>query len=615
LAVDNGDAARLRVLRGRSATVVPFAFNPSPASPAAMRLSLTLARGILPLLAVAATLLAGDRARAQAEPHYWRQRIFFVPYQPNLQDPRAGKAEKIQLLVRDQAGQWAVLQEAEPQVRGFSYHAANDGEYAFALRLVDRRGEFWPEVITQPLLRIQVDTQPPSLQLVASLDSTGQVVIRYEARDLKLKPETLRLEAQAEGGAWERVALGPPEVSRTDQLTGQAAWRPPVVGRSTRFRASIDDAAGNSQTAAADGSLIGPVLDPSAGPQLAPPGIGLGGAESQASRPFNSAASTPLEWPSNDTLASSGPPSPNASVVGGASDPFAAPRNDAAGRTSAQFAADVAAPSLLGPDAGNNAAAAPVAGNEAWSTRAASVPTVSGTGASAGASAAGPEAMPWVNSTTFDVDYDIQTVGPWGVSKVELWGTRDGGREWISLGVDNDNRSPMRVNVPGEGVYGFRIVVDGGNGAAAPPPRAGDQPELSVGVDLAGPRAALSGAEVGRGPLVGHLVIRWEAADDRLAARPTGLFYSATAEGPWMTIATDLDNSGEYAWRLGREAPPRVFLRLEVRDIAGNVAVQQTEAAVELNLPLPTGRLRNVRPVQAEPGRYRTAAGARQPDR
>jgi hypothetical protein len=122
-------------------------------------------------------------------------------------------------------------------------------------------------------------------------------------------------------------------------------------------------------------------------------------------------------------------------------------------------------------------------------------------------------------------------------------------------------------------------------------------------------------AEVGRDALVGLLIIRWSAADDRLAPRPTGLFYSAAAEGPWMTIATDLDNSGEYAWRLGREAPPRVFLRLEVRDIAGNVSVQQTEAAVELNLPLPTGRLRNVRPVQAEPGRYRTAAGARTPDR
>ena len=109
------------------------------------------------------------------------------------------------------------------------------------------------------------------------------------------------------------------------------------------------------------------------------------------------------------------------------------------------------------------------------------------------------------------------------------------------------------------------------------------------------------------------MIIRWAAADENLAARPVGLFYSTTAEGPWTTIATDLDNAGEYVWRLGRETPPRVVLRLEVRDLAGNVEVRQTPAAVDLNLPRPTGRLRNVRPVEGDPERYRTASGARPP--
>ena len=98
-------------------------------------------------------------------------------------------------------------------------------------------------------------------------------------------------------------------------------------------------------------------------------------------------------------------------------------------------------------------------------------------------------ATPWVNSLTFDLDYDIQTVGPWGVAKVELWGTKDGGRQWQSLGVDQDNRSPMRVSVPAAGVFGFRIVIDGGNGVAAPTPQPGEAPELVVGVDLSPPRA------------------------------------------------------------------------------------------------------------------------------
>lgn len=594
-----------------------------------------IARGYVALLLapLAATSLARladaqGQAPGRVEPHYWRQQVFFVPYQPNLQDPRAGKIDKVQLLLsRDGGQQWAVLQEAEPHVRGFSYHAAADGEYAFALRMADKRGNYWPEQIPQPLLRVVVDTQAPTLDLKASLDNTGQIVIRYEARDGRLKPETLRLEAQSDGSSWQRLALGPPEVSQVDRLLGQLTWRPPRAGRGVKIRATIDDAAGNPGTATAEASLVGPVLDPGAGPQLAPPIFSGPPPDLQAAR-SNEPTPAGLEWPSNNSLSSARASAPAPSGAA-AYDPFA-PRRDTesgspgpagGGRTAAQFAADVAAPSLLSPDRERGAAPAPV-GGEAWVSR--GVSALAGDGAShsatsafaqngtaEAAAAAADGGTRWVNSLTIDVDYDIQTAGPWGVSKVTLWGTRDGGRQWVSLGVDEDNRSPMRVTVPGEGMYGFRIVVDGGNGAAAPPPRAGEQPEMSVGVDLAPPRAELRGAALGDGALIGQLVIRWSAEDDRLAARPVGLFCSATAEGPWTTIATDLDNVGEYAWRLGRDVPPRVFLRLEVRDAAGNVAVQQTPTALDLNLPRPTGRLRSVRPIEAAPGRYRTAAGVR----
>ncbi len=544
--------------------------------------------------------LVGGVAAAQgvAEPHYWKQRQFFIPYQPNPQDPQAGKVDKVQLLLsRDGGLQWAVLQEAEPHVRGFSYHAATDGDYAFALRMADRRGKYWPEQIAQPLLRVVVDSAPPMLELSASLDATGQIVVRYEARDAKLKPETLRLEVQSDGGVWQRLGTGPPDVSQPDRLLGQLAWRPPTSGGRASFRASVDDAAGNSATTNAEASLISPVLDPATGPQLAPPsltGWSPSGQVAALAEPQRQA----LEWPVGgaiNSLASNRREAPSGGA--GATDPFAS-RVDGADR---------GAPSLLTPGASTPA---PPISNGGWVS---SAPAAVANGVAEPPDHVDP--TPWVNSLTFDVDYDIQTVGPWGVSKVELWGTRDGGNEWLSLGVDSDNRSPMRVTVPAQGVYGFRIAVDGGNGVTASKPQSGDRPEMSVGVDLAPPRAELRAAEPGQGSLTGHVIIRWSAEDEHLAARPAGLFSSASAEGPWTTIATDLDNTGEYVWRLGRDAPPRVFLRLEVRDAAGNVAVQQTREAVDLNLPRPTGRLRNVRPVQDEPERFRTAAGARSADR
>jgi hypothetical protein len=224
---------------------------------------------------------------------------------------------------------------------------------------------------------------------------------------------------------------------------------------------------------------------------------------------------------------------------------------------------------------------------------------------------AAPE-IRWVNSLTFDVDYDIEAVGPWGVSRIELWATRDGGAQWSKYGVDEDNRSPMRVSAPADGVYGFRLVVSGANGAAAPAPAAGEKPELTIGVDLQEPKCELQAAEIGQGNLADHLLIRWTAGDENLEARPVGLFYGTEPQGPWSTIATDIDNNGQYAWRLLRQVPEKLYLRLEVRDRAGNVAVCTSPAPVMLNLPQPTGRLRSVRPVQEQqdPSRFRTAAGA-----
>jgi hypothetical protein len=592
---------------------------------------------------------------AQAEPHFWKQRVFFIPYQPTLAEREAGKMEKIQLLVsRDGGQQWAVLQEAEPHVRGFSYHAAADGEYAFAIRMVDRRGKLYPEQIAQPLLRVVVDTQPPALQLSASLNPSGQIDLRYEGRDTRLKPQSLRIEAQGENGQWQHIAAGPPDVNQPDRLLGQAAWRPPTTRAALKFRVAIDDAAGNQGTAVAEASLAGPVSSPSFGPSLGPSLAAPAGADGpsligpsddlQATTPTATSASprTPtlsgrssLEWPTNNSLVAdthrtggATPPFQNVYTSGAASGAAAPPAASAPG---AQFNANdpIAAPSLLPATtplgsalSGAAGVAAPALNNEGWTgARTPSVPIASpgaatfGPPPSSANAATGASGTPWVNSLTFDLDYDIQTVGPWGVAKVELWGTKDGGRVWQSLGLDQDNRSPMRVTVPAQGVYGFRIVVDGGNGVAAPTPQAGEQPELIVGVDMSAPQAELRAPELGQGPLAGHVLVRWSVADSNLAPRPIGLFYSASAEGPWTTIATDLDNAGEYAWRLGRDAPPRVFLRLEARDEAGNVAIQQSPAAVDLNLPRPTGRLRNVRPVQSQnetdPDRYRTASGAR----
>jgi hypothetical protein len=203
----------------------------------------------------------------------------------------------------------------------------------------------------------------------------------------------------------------------------------------------------------------------------------------------------------------------------------------------------------------------------------------------------------WVNSRSFALEYKLEDVGQQGVTKVELWGTRDNGQTWRSFAVDDDNRSPLQVTVDDEGIYGFRIVVEAAGGPGGFTPRPGDRPELWIGVDLHRPQIELTGTEIGRGDLAGRLILRWEASDDNLEPRPIGLFYSSRPTGPWSTIATSLANTGQYAWQVERHVPPRIYLRVEARDLAGNLAAFQTNEPVTIDLPQAAGLPGSVEPL------------------
>jgi hypothetical protein len=210
----------------------------------------------------------------------------------------------------------------------------------------------------------------------------------------------------------------------------------------------------------------------------------------------------------------------------------------------------------------------------------------------------GPPSQPkLVGSRTFALEYDLDDAGRGGVSKVELWGTRDSGKTWTRYAQDDDNRSPLIVTVDDEGMYGFRILVQNAGVASVEPPRAGDAPELWVSVDLKRPVVELTAIERGQGNQADHLILRWRAADGNLESRPIAIFYSSRPAGPWSAIATNLENTGEYAWRVERYVPTRFYLRIEARDTAGNLAAFQTREPVEFSASNLAGRLRSAQPV------------------
>ncbi|HJQ81893.1 MAG TPA: hypothetical protein VJ828_18150 [Lacipirellulaceae bacterium] len=202
----------------------------------------------------------------------------------------------------------------------------------------------------------------------------------------------------------------------------------------------------------------------------------------------------------------------------------------------------------------------------------------------------------FVGSRTFALEYDLEYVGRSGISKVELWATRDDGQTWFRLAQDDDNRTPLMVTVDEQGVYGFRLVVQSADTPASPP-SSGDAPELWVAVDLERPIAELTAIEQGAGNMNDHLILRWRAEDNNLEPRPISLFYSSRPAGPWSAVATSLENTGQYAWRVERHVPGRFYLRLEARDTAGNLAAFQTRDAVEFAPHAASGRLRSAEPL------------------
>ncbi len=579
-------------------------------------------------------LLVGSMASAFAQamppqtasPIYWHERIFMIPYRVNPLSKVGNRLDKVELLLsRDGVTNWKSLQQAEPNVQGFRYYAPADGDYWFALRTLDRKGNQLQSGHMQPQLHILVDTQKPVLTMTGILGTgtldTGstlgirqegnrrvgnrrEIVLRYEATDANLRPSSLRVEYQTDSQAWSALMLGEPDVSQPDRLMGQV--RLPIADglKQIKFRASVADRAGLRTRETVEVTLDRFPDTPVEGPLLhAPNSVSdvFNSGRSPIVDPFDRQSALAVQnWPAERSRAAASPVLVETQASGAPTlkNPYLLAQNRGQRENQLQenWTPPLLSESLLSSQgASTSRAAAQVtdSGTQGWTGKLFTPPN---------ANRLADHATRMVNARTFDLEYDLDSVGPWGVARVELWGTHNHGQTWESYGLDPDNRSPMRVSVPVEGLYGFRILVDGANGISSQSPRPGDPPELNVNVDLQPPTAQLHLAEHGQGNLVDHLIIRWAASDSNLEPRPIALFYSAYPNGPWSTIASGLQNTSQYAWRLERHVPEQFYLRLEARDTAGNLTTSQSPMPVTLNRPQPTGRLRSVRPVASQSG-------------
>ncbi|MCS7045104.1 MAG: hypothetical protein NZO58_01980, partial [Gemmataceae bacterium] len=209
----------------------------------------------------------------------------------------------------------------------------------------------------------------------------------------------------------------------------------------------------------------------------------------------------------------------------------------------------------------------------------------------------------YVNHPEVMVEYELSRVGPSGVGSVDLWWTKNDGQTWELYAVDPESKSgSVRNGVhkrlvylqDGDGTYGFALVVKSRAGLGKAPPRPGDPPDIRIELDTSAPEAKLY--EPQPDPQKANtLLLKWTAVDNNLSPTPITLEWSARREGPWTPITpSPLPNTGRHSWTLPENLPVQVYLRLRVRDLAGNESVAVTQDPQLVDLSEPEGRLTNV---------------------
>jgi hypothetical protein len=476
---------------------------------------------------------------------------------------RRDEIREMQLFVSPDKGKtWSQIDKATPDKDGFTYFAQSDGEYWYHVVIVNQQGKREPENLYKapPIMKLVVDTKAPELKIMSAQRQGNDLVVSWSVSEENPDPPQLKLEYRAaDSNVWTPMTLNPTPVGTAKTPLNTSA---PLV-----VRLSFKDLANNAAVVEA----------PVAG-ALAVVGYSPGG-ELQKTAATQPALDLPP--PANEKSVIP-PPPPNSTGPGGLELPGLPPGARSVGQ----------------PGPGSAAKPAAIASTSDMS-QGSPVPAQQ---PAAAANRSLPQ-LQVVNEPEIEVEYEVSKVGPSGLGKVEVWITRDAGANWVRFAEDPEasqattaGKYKRTLMLPGEGVYGISLVVKSKAGMGKAAPRSGDIPEMLVEVDTTPPEAQLL-------PLMPDpqrrdtLILSWTAKDRNLGPAPITLEWAERPTGPWQPIATGLQNTGPFAWHLPPSLPSHVYLKLTVRDTAGNVAVAVTRDPQLVDLSEPEGRLIRVAPV------------------
>jgi hypothetical protein len=193
-------------------------------------------------------------------------------------------------------------------------------------------------------------------------------------------------------------------------------------------------------------------------------------------------------------------------------------------------------------------------------------------------------ALQYLRNRRLRLDYEVRGAGPSGVSVVELWYTRDG-KHWTRADT-LAHQPPYVVDFGEEGRFGVTLVARNSVGVGPNAPAPGHKPQAWVEIDQTKPDVIMS--EVKFNPATRVMRIAWSASDRNLDPRSVCLSYATEPDGPWSPIAQNVDNIGKYDWKVDMEEGQRVYIRVQVSDLAGNIGSAKTQEPVTVDMVKPS---------------------------
>lgn len=562
----------------------------------------------------AAVTLLGMTMGQPLGPDYYPMNSRTIKLPIEYKKDRKSIRQVLLYVARNGENTWYQEAFVTPDKDSFVYIAKDDGIYWFKMVIEDLKGNKDPADLTRdpPDLKMVVDTVAPQVRVTNAKRSGEEIIVEWSVEDKFPNDAETKVHFRATENPktyWQEVTL--PANSRT------GVKFPCGTSEAITVKITAVDVAGNRTEITKDYPAAGagqPSTSLSPGPVTpTPPTPPVGGMGTGAVIP-----------PPTDVVPVGPgpvPPGPTPPVGVAPSPPITTPPTPP---ISAHPAVPIQPyqPPTTGGVSPAPSGPAPLATMDPKAATSGALPA-HGTSPAGVWSGAAPSVevtrAQVINYPRFDLGFDLEQRGPSGISRVDLWVTRDEGKTWHKWSQHDGKGGAVRValdvreNNQLEGNYGFRLVPVSGAGLSEREPVSGDSPDMRVVLDVTAPQLDLF-PPVSDPNSPDTLILQWRATDRNFGDDPITLEWSDSPTGPWKPVASTgndpvvqatainapvvkrLANTGQYGWRVPAGVPARVYLKATARDAAGNVKEVVTREPILVDLTKPRAKINGIVP-------------------